>query len=226
MVLWYDDGYRSLPCTSCKKRSRSTHWKCDHGKLRHKCEIHRVDPEEHQTTRAMNGAGGMRPRDVQSMLPSTRPDPISKRQKVSRAMVVAAMSRKRVVQSANPINYRIDLAKCPKLAMKFPHLYSANMSEISCESVRLLEPESDVHVSDAASIQPTTGVTASSSALSPPVVLVVQKTVRKFRYPAGSVATSPCGTMLPLREGSVRTEGRCTEPPPLESPRTPRRESL
>ena len=45
---------------------------------------------------------------------------------------------------------------------------------------------SDVHVSDANGIQPTTG--------------------------ESSVARGPCGTVLPLREGSVRIEGKCTGP--------------
>ena len=126
MVLWYDDGFRILHCTTCKKMSRATHWSCPHAAQWHKCPICRDDPEEHRTTRQLSR---LKPagETVQGLLPSNRPGPEVKRQKVSRAAALL-VHRKRIIQSANFNQFKIDMAKCPRLAAKFPHLYSQPFS--------------------------------------------------------------------------------------------------
>ena len=138
-------------------------------------------------------------------LSADRPEPASKKSRHQRIKSLPAHT-KRIVQSLNPSKFSIDWAKCPRLAIKFPHLQSgANVSETMAHvqvSEELILNTADVQ-----------SVTTGASTLSPPVALAVQKTVRKFKYPVRGAATSSgrepspsCGTVLPLREGSVRTE--------------------
>ena len=179
MQLWYDDGYRSLRCCGCKKMSRSTHWKCFHGIQWHQCIVHRDDPEEHFTTRKN---AGVLSQPALKQLSADRAEPISKKQRVQRANNQPA-NRKRIIQSLNPSQFHIDWTKCPRLAIKFPHLQpGASVSETTAPV-----QDSEGLVPDTASVQ---SVTTGASTLSPPVALAVQKTVRKFRYPVRGAATS------------------------------------
>ena len=122
MQLWYDDGYRSIHCQTCKKMSRSTHWKCHHGIQWHKCLEHCEDPPEHRTIRMNNGGQRVNNAVTGTLLPADRPEPQTKKQRASRVNVRSA-GMKRVIQNENPTEFKIDWSKCPKLASKFPHLH-------------------------------------------------------------------------------------------------------
>ena len=138
--------------------SRSTHWHCKHGMQWHKCAEHRTDPEEHHTTRA---ASSMTIQEISNarLLPSDRPEPISKKMRVSRARA-NSLNRKRVVQSANPTNFNLNWSKCPKLALKFPHLYSAHCAE-DPDFAGHTESSTSQGMSDVHDIRPTTGAICS-----------------------------------------------------------------
>ena len=206
MQLWYGDGFRNINCSRCRKMSRSTHWHCCHGIQWHKCLIHREDPVEHRTIRKLGKFAGSSI-NAMPLLPSTRPGPAIKRQRVSNS---AEFKRKSIIQSANPALYSTDLSKCPRLAAKFPHLYSALQSD-ECEpcmyqqnDICMQEPVTCEGVSD------TTSNQQSASSESAPAV-VVQPARRGFRYPLRGAATGSSSHRSFLPKGVFGKEGGCAD---------------
>ena len=184
MQLWTKEGYRNLWCQQCKKQARCNHWICSHDKPWTECPTHRIDPDQHRTTKIAPKIQGHTAANL--LLPFQRPEPEPRKFKHARLWNSQAGTHKRksVVQSCHPAFYRTDLSRCPNLRARLARngqVCTELMSDPTTES-----SFSVLHGSDANSIQPTTG--------------------------ASSVASGPCGTVLPLREGSVRREGKCTGP--------------
>ena len=120
MQIWTDEGFRNLWCSSCRVQHRANGWHCSHDMPVHTCPEHRVDPAEHLTTKVTQKRRVGEQTVV--LLPSTRGEPLPKRTRngrVSMPFSTSAIKRKGYVQCIHPNFYRVDLAKCPKLARKF-----------------------------------------------------------------------------------------------------------
>ena len=195
MQLWYDDGFRNINCSRCKKMSRSTHWLCCHQIEWHKCLIHREDPLEHRTIRSINRVSAARP---MVLLPSTRSGPAIKRMRVSK---LTNAKRKSIIQSENPAPYAIDFSKCPRLALKFPHLYSAREQCV-------VEDASRVNQFSCVGVPETTTELPSQSARLPPVVVQPR---RSFRYPTRGAVLDSSSHQSFLPQGVFEKEGGCAD---------------
>lgn len=193
MQLWYDDGYRSIHCQTCKHMSRSTHWKCSHGIMWHRCEEHRQDPDEHRTNGRKKGQSTINATAVK-LLSADRPEPTTQKMRVERVNI-RAMGMKRILQSENPTAISLDWTKCPRLSLKFPHLRIAagERSGGHVEHTELNIPRVAEKVS-AGQTEPCTESTQPClGSGTPPVVSVVQPTRRKFRFPNVGAASSSGG---------------------------------
>ena len=162
MQLWTKEGYRNIWCKVCKKQDRCQEWRCDHKILWHECPQHRTDPEDHRTTKVMiKDTNRVRSSDL--LMPE-RPEPLCKKARQARVHTTM-MNRKRVVQSAHPSLYPLNLEMCPLLARKFPRLYSSEG-----EPAKALNPslpgqdrvdEAECNEGAVLGSRPTTGVSGS-----------------------------------------------------------------
>ena len=172
MQLYTLEGYRNIVCPKCprgRNQHRAAKWLCEHGIAWHRCPEHRIDPDQHATTRVANRIS--KQMRASALLPHDRPMPNPKRCKQS-VTCRTAVKRKRVVQSAHPeVNslkpFSVDLSKCPKLAVKFPHLYrgceehvqhySSTATGAACVNAGSSGPVRMSERGDATSIRATTG---------------------------------------------------------------------
>ena len=154
----------------------------------------------HDTRRSKNELGAGVIDAAKELLPTNRMLPSAKRNIDASHIDEPAFKVSKGKKDNSPPNvFGLTLSACPRLAAKFafkhPHLFKAQ--DVSSEV-----PQGE----DAAAADRNPTNVESIHTLNPPVVLCVQQTVRKFRYPVRSL--DPSGTVPPLnRSGSVRTEG-------------------
>ena len=139
-----------------------------------------------------------------TLLPADRPEPQTKKHRANRVNVRSA-GMKRVIQSENPTEFKIDWSKCPKLASKFPHLHI----ERDLEHVGHTESSSSTTFEKSVSCEgvPDTTTNGPCASTKPPPVLVQSR--RGFRYPnRGAVSNSgDHRSFLPTNGVFVRKAG-------------------
>ena len=204
--MWEVSGnMRAIVCVECKYQSRTKLWTCECDTPWHKCLMHRADPAVHNTRRANKKLGdGVFAAAAIELLPTSRMLPSDKRT-IDASHINGTQNKfLKPTDTGNGLvgAFGLSLSACPRLAAKFafshPHLFKdQDVESDTAPNMDAVSLSLDTH----------TGVSMVTEECyptsNPPVVLPVQQTVRKFKFP---VQSSPSGTVPPLnRSGSVRT---------------------
>ena len=218
MQMWHNvGGMRNIVCRGCHKQNRTQNWKCVCGYLWHKCSLHKVDPLVHKSRRTNGKKSENQSRE--ELLTTRRPKPVLKPKvsgtshtstKSSLNAYLKNLQKKPWRLASRLIPYGLSKRACPILYSKFARMGNRHFKQDDEAAIpsEVDQPMSHPHLGKPPSGRETHLLYSETG----------------VREPASDSHTNVCGlfehggscssgTMLPFREGSVRTESKAPPDP-------------
>lgn len=218
MQMWHNvGGMRNIVCSRCHKQNRTQNWKCEWGHLCHKCSLHKVDPLVHKSRRTNGKNNEVKGRE--ELLTTRRPKPVLKQKvggtshtntKRSLNSYLKNLQSKPWRLTSRLISYGLSKSACPNLYSKFARSGNRHVKQDDEAAIpsEVDQPMSHPHLGKPPSGRETHLLNSETG----------------VREPASDSHTNVCGlfehggsrsigTMLPLREDSVRIESKAPPDP-------------
>ena len=214
-------GMKAIVCAGCRRQSRTSLWVCECNKRWHRCNIHKVDPVDDGGRKKGSREGGKQLATAK-LLSTNRPLPkITAKPKLSPRQANSAeeffnqslsfCKRKTKSVPHTPVpHFGLSAAACPRLAAKFarkhPHLFvqADDSGGTSPHNREAGTPQQAIQGKYGNSCV-CKGQDCTANGLCSTLNGIPSTYVDRYNCSSG--------TMLPLREGSVRTESKAPPDP-------------